>query len=109
MKLSGGSAYWVENTPLAPSENRSHKSADGRVATEAAWLHGKDGTTKERALITLDLDRPSHGRHNSPAMLSTPSLSCARRNRSLRDGHSMPESQRSLLSQGVRPLQAISL
>jgi len=26
---------------LAPSENRSHQSADGRVATDAAWLNGK--------------------------------------------------------------------
>ena len=51
-----------ENIPLAPSENRSHKSADGRVAKEAAWLHGKDGRTKERALFTLDRDWPSHGR-----------------------------------------------
>jgi hypothetical protein len=32
------------------------------VATEAAWLDGKDRRTKERALFTLDTDRPSHGR-----------------------------------------------
>jgi hypothetical protein len=33
--------YQIENTQLAPNENRSYKSADGRVATEAAWLNGK--------------------------------------------------------------------
>jgi hypothetical protein len=32
----------MKNTQLAPSENRSNKSADGRVATEAAWLNGKN-------------------------------------------------------------------
>jgi hypothetical protein len=31
----------MSNTQLAPSENRSHQSADGRVATEAAWLKPK--------------------------------------------------------------------
>ena len=31
----------MSNTQLAPSGNRSHKSADGRVATEAAWLKPK--------------------------------------------------------------------
>jgi hypothetical protein len=31
---------------LAPSDNRSTKSADGRVATEAAWLNG-DNLEKE--------------------------------------------------------------
>jgi len=29
-------------THLAPSDNRSTKSADGRVATEAAWLNGSN-------------------------------------------------------------------
>src|SRR5215472_135481 len=52
----------IENTQLAPSENRSHKSADGRVATEAAWLNGKMEEITERAEKTLDRDRPSHGR-----------------------------------------------
>jgi len=40
-RLSGSSTYWIEYTQLAPSDNRSTKSADGRVATEAAWLNGK--------------------------------------------------------------------
>jgi len=40
--LASGSTYCIENTQLAPSENRSQKSADGRVATEAAWRNGKD-------------------------------------------------------------------
>jgi hypothetical protein len=39
---SGSSTYWIEYTQLAPSENRSPKSADGRVATEAAWLNGNN-------------------------------------------------------------------
>jgi hypothetical protein len=43
----------IENTQLAPSEHRSHKTADGRVATEAAWLRGKDRPKKERySLLT---------------------------------------------------------
>ena len=32
----------IREHQLAPSENRSYKSADGRVATEAAWLNGKN-------------------------------------------------------------------
>jgi hypothetical protein len=40
-RLSGSSTYWIEYTQLAPSDNRSTKSADGRVATEATWLNGK--------------------------------------------------------------------
>jgi len=43
------------------AKNRSHKSADGRVATEAAWPNGQRGKAK-REQITLDRDRPSHGR-----------------------------------------------
>jgi hypothetical protein len=34
------------------------------VATEAAWLNGKKREElMERAKKTLDMDRPSHGRH----------------------------------------------
>jgi hypothetical protein len=33
---------------MAPSENRSAMSADGRVATEAAWLNGKMQEIVER-------------------------------------------------------------
>src|SRR5215469_4567676 len=52
----------IKNTQLAPSENRSTTSADGRVATEAAWLNGKEmEEITERAEKTLDRDRPSHG------------------------------------------------
>jgi hypothetical protein len=32
------------------AQNRSHKSADGRVATEAAWLHLKGRSTKEKTV-----------------------------------------------------------
>jgi len=35
------------DTQLTPSENRSPKSADGRVATEAAWLKSKDQKTQK--------------------------------------------------------------
>jgi hypothetical protein len=31
----------MEDTQLAPSKNCSTTSADGRVATEAAWLNGE--------------------------------------------------------------------
>ena len=41
-RLPGSSTYWIEYTQLAPSDNRSTKSADGRVATEAAWLNGNN-------------------------------------------------------------------
>jgi hypothetical protein len=34
--------------PLAPSENRSRKNADGRVATEVAWLNGTDSEREAR-------------------------------------------------------------
>jgi hypothetical protein len=38
-----------ENTHLPPSEYRSQKSADGRMATEAAWLIGQtQGKKKKR-------------------------------------------------------------
>jgi hypothetical protein len=36
-----------ENTHLAPSEYRSQKSADGRMATEATWLN-RDRLTERR-------------------------------------------------------------
>jgi hypothetical protein len=41
-RLSGSSTYWIKYTHLAPSDNRSTKGADGRVATGAAWLKGRD-------------------------------------------------------------------
>src|SRR4030095_1340562 len=50
-RLSGSSASSSEYTQLAPSDKRSTKSADGRVATEAAWLNGnnlKKKKTKKR-------------------------------------------------------------
>jgi hypothetical protein len=50
------------STHLAPSDNRSTKSADGRVATEAAWLMGtickrrnKDEERKKRQNERKDL------------------------------------------------------
>ena len=56
----GSSAYGNENTPLAPSESRSQKSADGRMAT------GRPGSNvrnpQEEKKNTLDSYRPSHGR-----------------------------------------------
>jgi hypothetical protein len=46
------------------------------VATEAARLKGQGRKTKERALFTLDLDRPSHGRtwDTSGIMIVIPSI-----------------------------------
>jgi hypothetical protein len=64
--------YWVKYTHLAPSDNRSTKSADGRVATEAAWLNGKKREELLEAQKTLNRGRPSDGRHvraNSNKML----------------------------------------
>jgi hypothetical protein len=45
--LPGSSTYCIEYTQLAPSDNRSTKSADGRVATEAAWLNGNNQEKEE--------------------------------------------------------------
>jgi hypothetical protein len=71
-RLPGGSTYWVEYTQIAPSDHRSTKSADGRVATGAAWLKGRNSqgereeqnilTGKEKKKNILDTHRPSHGR-----------------------------------------------
>jgi len=41
-----------ENTQLAPSEESLYKSADGRVATEAAWLRAKDHLRKIKIVLT---------------------------------------------------------
>ena len=41
--------YQLKNAQLAPSENRSTTSADGRVAKEAAWPNEKMEKTMERA------------------------------------------------------------
>jgi hypothetical protein len=46
-RFPGSSTYWVKYTHLAPSDNRSTKSADGRVATEAAWLNGNNWEKEE--------------------------------------------------------------
>jgi hypothetical protein len=43
-RLSGSSTYCIGNAHHAPSENRSTKSADGRMATEAARLECKEST-----------------------------------------------------------------
>src|SRR5271155_4399583 len=62
----------VENQVAAPTEtrtpnwhranqNRSSKSADGRVATVATGARGKTCPTKKQK-NPLDSDRPSHGR-----------------------------------------------
>jgi hypothetical protein len=54
----GGASFFVTNT-LAPSENRSHNSADGRVATEAAWLNGgkskNHGKSKQKLSTAIGL------------------------------------------------------
>src|SRR6266550_704783 len=63
----------IEYTQLAPSDNRSTKSADGRVATGAAWLKGRNSQggreekkqeKEKKQKNTLDSYRPSHGRTN---------------------------------------------
>jgi hypothetical protein len=56
-----------ENAQLAPSENRTSKSADGRVATAATRQEKKTCPTK-RQNKQLDSDGPSHGRplHSKP-------------------------------------------
>jgi transposase len=46
---------------LAPSENRSTTSADGRVATEAGLVEREKDKKSCREQKTLDMDRPSHG------------------------------------------------
>jgi hypothetical protein len=45
----------VEYTQLAPSDNRSTKSADGRVATEAAWLKCKTSYREEKEKAEMKL------------------------------------------------------
>jgi hypothetical protein len=51
---------------LRVNENRSQESADGRVATEAAWLNGKNGRNCGKSRKTIDRNRPSHGRTLAP-------------------------------------------
>jgi hypothetical protein len=46
-RLSGSSTYEIEYTQLATSDNRLRKSADGREATEAAWLNGNNSEKEE--------------------------------------------------------------
>jgi hypothetical protein len=47
-RLSGSSTYGIKYTHLAPSDNRSKKSADGRVATEVALLNGNNPEKKKK-------------------------------------------------------------
>jgi hypothetical protein len=74
-RKSGGSTGCNENTQLAPSEqNRSSKSADGRVATVATRQEKKPcPTTKQEN--SLDSDRPSHGRRSRKHALFVRSFS----------------------------------
>jgi len=68
-RLSGSSTYCIGNAHHAPSENRSTKSADGRMTTEAARLESKESTggKEKKEKNTLDSYRPSHGRHRRKA------------------------------------------
>jgi hypothetical protein len=51
----------MKDAQLAPSEKQSlTKSADGRMATEAARL--KQKTSDKKKKNQLDTNRPSHGR-----------------------------------------------
>src|SRR5216684_1465383 len=62
----------VDYQVAAPAESRTPnlhrakiaqpKSADGRMATEAAWLEDKELTGRKKK-NRLDTHRPSHGRH----------------------------------------------
>src|SRR5580704_4683512 len=57
------STYGSENTHLAPSEYRSLKSADRRMATGAAWLNRKKIMARTaNQKVCLDIERPSHRR-----------------------------------------------
>jgi hypothetical protein len=47
---------------LHRAKNCSTTSADGRAATEAAWLHGKNRRNHGKNRKNLDRDPPSHGR-----------------------------------------------
>src|ERR1700680_543074 len=50
---SHGSTYGNENTPLAPSESRSQKSADGRMATGAGLAEWEQTHGKKKAKCVL--------------------------------------------------------
>src|SRR6202049_5083759 len=50
---SHGSTYGNENTPLAPSESRSQKSADGRMATGAGLVEWEQNHGKKKAKYVL--------------------------------------------------------
>ena len=52
-RLSGSSTYGNENTPLAPSEYRSQKSADGRMATGAGLAEWEQTHGKKKAKCAL--------------------------------------------------------
>src|ERR1700676_4922041 len=50
----------VDNQVAAPTENRSTKSADGRMATEAAWLECKEFTgRKEKTERAKEREKPT--------------------------------------------------
>ena len=51
--LHGSSTYGNENTPLAPSESRSQKSADGRMATGAGLAEWEQTHGKKKAKCVL--------------------------------------------------------
>jgi hypothetical protein len=61
--VENGSTYRIEYTQLAPSDNRSTKSADGRVATEAARLRRKKPPIAKEKKNGLDTHRPSDESH----------------------------------------------
>jgi len=52
-RLSGSSTYGNENTPPAPSESRSQKSADGRMATGAGLAEWEQTHRKKKAKCVL--------------------------------------------------------
>src|SRR5258708_39842828 len=67
-RLSGSSTYWIGNTHHAPSENRSTKSADGRMATEAAWLECKESTGRKEKTERANRKRKTHLTHTGLLM-----------------------------------------
>jgi hypothetical protein len=52
-KGAGSSTYGNENTPLAPSESRSQRSADGRMATGAGLAEWEQTHGKKKAKCVL--------------------------------------------------------
>ena len=58
--MDGCALTRVEYTQLAPSDNRSTKSADGRAATEVAWLNRKQ--FEKRRNKEKERKKQKHGR-----------------------------------------------